>query len=737
MERSLPKRVRFGAFELDLKAGEVCNGPGKILLQEQPFQILVMLVEHHGQVVTRDEIIKKLWPNDTVVEFDHSIHTAVKKLRQALGDSAESPTYVETVARRGYRLLPPVEWIEPSPVAEGVLHRSDTGGSQLWRFAVAGVIALLVIAGIGFRSLSLPSPAKSELKQRQLTMNSSENTVTGGSISPDGQYLAYADLQGIHIKQIETGETRTVPQPEESKGRQVNWGIATNWVADGSRFIANANVPGKPSSIWVVPIAGEPRKLRSDGAYAWAVSRGNPWVAFTANPAKVLYREMWQMKPDGEQATKLYEGDEERGFYGADWSPDGQRLSYIGAHQVANKVEDRVESRHLKGGPAVVAVPTDVDDWTWLPDGRILYIHEEEGGNGSCNFWTRPLDLRTGSPLGPAKRLTNWAGFCMQDPTASANGKRLAFRKMSSQGSVYVADLSENGRNITTPKRLTLNEGEAYPVAWTADSKAVVLRSWRDGRWGIFKQSLDQDFAERIASGADVGVASGTVSPEGDWVLYLAASDAADHSVTTDLLMRVPVAGGTPQPVLTASLYGKPACARAPASLCAFAEYTPDHKQLVFTVFDPLKGRGGELTRFDTDPISKAKYVWDLSPDGTRIAILEYSTGEIRILPLAHPGSREIVVKNWNNLLSLNWSADGHSIFASSQTRNGSVLLRLDLKGNARVLWEQRGSIAPWNRPFGEPDKISAPWAVPSPDGRHLAIYDWKLNANMWMIENF
>ena len=115
MAVSPPNRVRFGDFELDLKAGEVCKGTGKILLQEQPFQILLMLVENRGEVATRDEIKKKLWPNDTVVEFDHSIHTAVKKLRHALGDSAETPRYIETVARRGYRLLVPVERIEASP----------------------------------------------------------------------------------------------------------------------------------------------------------------------------------------------------------------------------------------------------------------------------------------------------------------------------------------------------------------------------------------------------------------------------------------------------------------------------------------------------------------------------------------------------------------------------------------------------------------------------------------------
>ena len=100
--------IRFGEFELDTRAGELRRGTARIRLQEQPFQILLMLLEKPGGVVTREEIRKRLWPNDTVVEFDHSIGTAIKKLRQALDDEAASPRYVETLPRRGFRLMVPV-----------------------------------------------------------------------------------------------------------------------------------------------------------------------------------------------------------------------------------------------------------------------------------------------------------------------------------------------------------------------------------------------------------------------------------------------------------------------------------------------------------------------------------------------------------------------------------------------------------------------------------------------------
>ena len=104
-DRQVGSRLRFGVFELDLRAGELRKHGLRVRLQEQPFQVLAMLVEHPGEVVAREELQKKLWPADTFVDFDHGLNKAINKLREALGDSAESPRFVETVARRGYRFL--------------------------------------------------------------------------------------------------------------------------------------------------------------------------------------------------------------------------------------------------------------------------------------------------------------------------------------------------------------------------------------------------------------------------------------------------------------------------------------------------------------------------------------------------------------------------------------------------------------------------------------------------------
>jgi cholera toxin transcriptional activator len=101
--------ARFGVFELDLNSGELRKSGVKLRLQEQPFQVLALLLERAGEVVTRDELRQKLWPSDTFVDFDHSLNTAINKVREALGDSASTPRYVETLARRGYRFIAPVQ----------------------------------------------------------------------------------------------------------------------------------------------------------------------------------------------------------------------------------------------------------------------------------------------------------------------------------------------------------------------------------------------------------------------------------------------------------------------------------------------------------------------------------------------------------------------------------------------------------------------------------------------------
>ena len=122
--------IRFSVFELDLKAGELRRNGSRVRLQEQPLQILVSLLERPGEVVGRDELRKKLWAADTFVDFDHSLNAAIRRLRDALGDSADTPRFVETVARRGYRFIAPLSQPLPSAAIPVPGARHETGPGE-------------------------------------------------------------------------------------------------------------------------------------------------------------------------------------------------------------------------------------------------------------------------------------------------------------------------------------------------------------------------------------------------------------------------------------------------------------------------------------------------------------------------------------------------------------------------------------------------------------------------------
>jgi DNA-binding winged helix-turn-helix (wHTH) protein len=176
-------RILFGAFELDLSTGELrsIEAPdpdNKVILREQVFQVLRMLLEREGKIVTREEIKGRLWPNDTVVGFDHSINATINTLRRALGDSADDPRYIETLARRGYRLMPAIEYRESTPgtawgqdreqpeqsaaeISENTARVQQQMKPHRWKAAVA-LASVVILVGAGyiswrhFRSTPLP-----------------------------------------------------------------------------------------------------------------------------------------------------------------------------------------------------------------------------------------------------------------------------------------------------------------------------------------------------------------------------------------------------------------------------------------------------------------------------------------------------------------------------------------------------------------------------------------------------
>lgn len=763
-----------------MAAGEVRKAGTLVKLQPQPFRVLLLLAERAGMVVTREEIQQHLWSEATFVDFEHGINFSINQIRGALADDAEKPRYIETLPRRGYRfiaevrpasngqkaakiaaaideasraqelnleLAAKVEKEQETRYESAAEMRSDLQSLQReiqpkhrarWRELAAASVVVLLIASAAFwfaKPQPTPKNPPAQLKLRQLTTNPTENPVTGGAISPDGKYLAYTDTKGMHVKLIETGETRVVPEPEELNGKDVEWKIIPQWFADSTRFLADAHPSGQSpaffssqgSSIWIVSVlGGPPRKLR-DEASADSVSPDGSLIAFETNKGRRGDREIWLMGPDGENARKLYETDVDSAIGGLRWFPHGERVWYYALDKSGSGFS--LLTRELGEGPVTTMVsPLGMSgswDVTLLPDSRLLYtVFESVAGGLSCNYWVMPLDERTGAPTDKPKRLTNWGPTCPHDTSMTADGRTLAFLRWVGRSSVNIADFQSNGMNIANPRRFASSESWDSPEDWTGDSRKVIFLSNRSGNTGIFKQALDEDTAEAIVTGP-TDVADARVSPDGAWVVYSVppskdwpAKDARAHAK----VMRVPVTGGPSQLVLTARPYSDFRCARSPSALCVINELSADRKQFVFTAFDPLKDRGAELARVDLDSEAK-KFHWDLSPDGSRLAFWKTPQAPIEILSLNGDATQSYHVKGWDNLDSLDWTADGKGFFVFDRVHGGMVLLHVDLQGNARVLQKNQGDASAFCRQ--------------SPDGRHLAIGDLRVDGNIWTMENF
>src|SRR6266850_1282623 len=142
-ETQSPTILRFGVFEVDLRAGEVRKQGTRIRLQEQPFHVLTLLLQRPGEVVTREELRAQLWPSDTFVDFDNGMNTSINKLREALGDSADNPRFIETLPRRGYRFIAPVTGVD------GTARETATGARATApprSRKVAATVAVVVLA---------------------------------------------------------------------------------------------------------------------------------------------------------------------------------------------------------------------------------------------------------------------------------------------------------------------------------------------------------------------------------------------------------------------------------------------------------------------------------------------------------------------------------------------------------------------------------------------------------------
>ena len=479
----MSKPVRFGPFEAELRTGELRKGDVKLRLSEQPFQVLAALLEKPGELVTREELKDRLWPDDAFVGFEDSLNTAVNKLRQTLGDSARKPKYVETLQGRGYRFIAPVEMIGDSK-----------SGPQPgpWSRVAAALIA--VAAAI---YLAWPPDASAPLRFTERPLTFEDGNEQHPSLSPDGTRVAYrgTGLDGspdIYVKVVDepAAKAQRITQGPENE-------MYPRWSPDGARLAFIRHLAATSYQLLVVPASGgEPDPLYSFSSQ-WMSGMSPSWstdgqhIAFTGQlladgPAETNRLLLYSFET--KQTQPVLEDDHQHVIF----SPDGKRLAFeqwTSGGDPGVFAVDLDQSLTPKGRPRLVASGR----WSgasWSPDGQSLFLvgrGNESGlfridasGSGQPKF-LHPLDglpSQVSVGLGPSGRLRAVVAVDSSDidvmrlsletpdakleplirtnrveerPDYSPNGQRIAFRSnRSGRKEIWVSNSTGEGQRPLT-----------------------------------------------------------------------------------------------------------------------------------------------------------------------------------------------------------------------------------------------------------------------------------------------
>jgi Tol biopolymer transport system component/DNA-binding winged helix-turn-helix (wHTH) protein len=501
-EPSVSRRVRLGPFELDPRSGELSSNGSRQTLPEQPLALLKALLAHPGELVTRDELRRELWPEDTFVDFERGLNAAVKRLRDALGDSAERPAFIETIPRRGYRLVAAVDGLStarwrangPPAVSAGVTHVEDAGkpgrpprGRAQW---YAGG-ALLLALGATFAVASRRHPPESTVTRsdavgvhplKRLTFASGLDT--DPTWSPDGRFIAYAsDRAGnfdIWIQPVDGGEPWQLTRNPEADTQPT-------WSPDGSDTIVYRSerhggglfaVPARGGLERQLATFGTRPKWAPDGSRILFASDRLYGVGSPVSP------KFYTISMDGGAARRVLESTNEPGLMSWGWHPDGRGVSILrftptGWDLVTDLLDgsSRVEATGLKTNCQCPFWAAEVGVFDWAPSGDAVFVgctHEL-----MMDVWRFPLDRR--QTVRTPEAVTNGTNQATSI-AVSPNSARLAFtqRTMRVREWAFPFDAARGritgaGKPITDANALTTLDA----LSTAGDKLLHVL--WRPG----------------------------------------------------------------------------------------------------------------------------------------------------------------------------------------------------------------------------------------------------------------
>ena len=380
--------IRFGPFEIDSRAGELRKHGIKIKVQQQGLQILLMLLKHPGEVVLREEIRGKLWPNDTVVEFDHSINAAIQKLRDALGESAGKPGYIETLPRRGYRFIGTAEAAAEEETGESTAAPPETVDAaplpanrqpvrQLWRWPVMAAASLL-LGALAIALWLFPRTSRPPLENWTLALGTGRES----EVSPDGSAVVDHTSSGLFLRRMDSPAV----VPLYALGPVVDEPI---WSADSSQLLFNTlrgltRLPlpnGPPLIVW--PKMGVTR------GYAW--SPDGTIVSTIRSPEGI---DLQLLRAQGGDPIVLkIPGFTGGWFYYPEFLPDGKNLLFAwgaGRDFELGLYLTTLEKGKITRAPALLRKNWTAGRYSPSAGGSLLYVQDDK-------LYAQKLNVRRGT----------------------------------------------------------------------------------------------------------------------------------------------------------------------------------------------------------------------------------------------------------------------------------------------------------------------------------------------------
>ncbi len=529
--------ARFDCFQVDLSSSELFRSGVRVPIQEKPLQVLRLLLEAEGSVVTREQLRSALWPEDTFVDFEHGVNTAVKKLRRALEDSAESPRFVETLPKVGYRFIFQVQWVvdgsgnnappnvvsisQPRPTIVPSAAASENAlqntGSR-WRLAYLGIGLLLLVVIGGYLLRHRP-----QIQPEKLTVvpfTTFPGFEIAPSFSPDGNEIVFSwfgyekEFQfDLYIKQV--GQEHVVQLTHHPAVF-----LVSSWSPDG-RFIAfmrQAEPDG--SGIYLIsPLGGAERKVASITSYgSWeplgvSWSPDGKWLAFSkvnskranASPAHFSIHQV--NVETGEERVVPDPSDDCANTWQAAFSPDGKYLASVcvltdGVAKLYLQTPDGKQARELEDARS----SEGFSGVAWTGDsGSLLYCSDK-------HLW------RVAVAGGKPEKLL--FAQDVESVAVASHGNRLAFAQVHHPGKVFQLALANQTKLTAPATRLissTLGDAGAHI---SPDGKHIAFQSWRSGNPELWVCDRDASNPVQLTSFGGPSIGEPRWSPDSRQIVF-------------------------------------------------------------------------------------------------------------------------------------------------------------------------------------------------------------------------